>query len=82
MPVYYFHLRDGHELLLDREGQRLGSADLIAPIALREARALISHEVRSGSVLLDRDIDVVDESGTLIHRLPFTEAVEIVAPPR
>ena len=81
MPVYYFHFCDGQDLLVDPEGQQLGSAELVAPIALREARAIISHEVRSGNVLLDRHIDVVDESGTLVHRLPFTDAVQIVAPP-
>ena len=81
MPLYYFHLHDGQELLVDPEGQQLGCAELVAPIALREARALISHEVRTGSVLLDRHIDVVDESGTLVHRLPFTDAVQIFAPP-
>jgi hypothetical protein len=80
MTLYFFHLRDGVDILLDPEGREIESADLIAGIALKEARAIIGDEARSGTILLDKHIDVEDESGTVVHRLPFTDAVKIVAP--
>ena len=71
MPVYYFHLRDGHDTLLDPDGRNLESPDAIA-------RALISDEVRLGRIHLDQRIDVEDADGQVVHSQPFDGAVEIV----
>jgi hypothetical protein len=78
MPVYYFHLRDGHDTLLDPDGRDLESPDAVARAALAEARALISDEVRLGRIRLDQRIDVEDAGGRVVHSQPFDQAVEIV----
>jgi hypothetical protein len=78
MPLYYFHLRDGHDILLDPEGQECRSRDFAAAAALREARAIIGEEARSGTIMLDKHIDVEDQAGTIVHRLSFQDAIRIV----
>ena len=79
MNLYFFHLRDGIDILLDPEGREVDRVDQIADIALREARAIIRHDVDSGTIYLDKHIDVEDAFGTIIHRLPFADAVAIIA---
>lgn len=77
MPVYYFHLRDGHDTLLDPDGRDLSGPEAIAQAALAEARALVSDEARLGRIRLDQRIEVEDAGGQVVHRLPFGQAVEI-----
>ena len=77
MPLYYFHLRDGDDILLDPDGRELEGPGAIALCALIEARALLGEEVRSGRIRLDQRIDVEDVDGAVVHSLPFTEAIEI-----
>ena len=80
MPHYYFHLRDGIDILLDPEGRELAGADALAGAALCEARSIISDDARGGRILLDQQIDVEDAAGTILHTLRFVDAVEIVHP--
>jgi hypothetical protein len=77
MPVYYFHLRDGDDVLLDPDGRVLDDPGAIAESALAEARALISEEARLGRIRLDQHIDVEDADGRVVHRLPFDHAVQV-----
>jgi hypothetical protein len=74
---YYFHLRDGVDVLLDFEGRDLGGMKAIVAAALREARAIISQDALDGHIMLDQRIDVEDVDGQLIYRQEFADAVEI-----
>jgi hypothetical protein len=78
MPLYYFHLFEGQDVLLDPEGRELDSADRIAAVALREARAIISDDARSGMIGMEKYIDVADQAGAVVHRLRFADAIRIV----
>ena len=80
MPHYFFHLRDGEDVLLDADGREFADIQAVAKAALVEARAIIAEEVRSGRVLLDKYIDVENAFGAVVHRLSFADAVEIVPP--
>jgi hypothetical protein len=80
MPLYYFHLRDGVDHLLDPEGSVLADPEAALARAIVTARSLISADALEGQLRLDLHIDVEDEAGTVIHRLPFAEAIEIVPP--
>jgi hypothetical protein len=82
MPKFYFHLRDGVDLILDPEGRQLNGAAAIEQEALREARAIISDDAKSGRINLDVRIDVQDEEGTVVHSICFADAVEILPPNR
>ena len=81
MSLYFFHLRDHVDLLLDDEGREFAALDEIAASALADARGIMAEEVRGGRIRLDQRIDVEDSAGALVHRLEFQDAVEIVGGP-
>jgi len=78
MPQFFFHLRDGHDVLLDGEGIELAGLEAAAAQALKEARSLISHDALEGRINLRQRIEVEAPAGTVVHRLEFVDAVEIV----
>jgi hypothetical protein len=78
MPQYFFHLHNGHDVLLDSEGIDLADLKAVAVQALKEARSLISHDALDGHINLRQHIEVEAPVGTVVHRLEFTDAVEIV----
>ncbi|HZG08754.1 MAG TPA: hypothetical protein VEZ70_07240 [Allosphingosinicella sp.] len=80
MPLYFFHLRDGVDILLDPEGRQIDKPDAIPEVALREARSIIGDDAARGRILLDQHIDVEDEARNVLHTLHFVDAVEIVYP--
>lgn len=80
MSLLYFHLRDGHDILLDHEGRELDGRETIAATALIEARAIISDEAIAGRINLDQHIDVEDEQRNVVHCLRFADAIEIIPP--
>ena len=80
MTPYFFHLRDGSDVLLDPEGRLLQGADAIAAAALADARSIIADDARGGVIKLDQHIDVEDASGVIVHELKFTDAVVVLWP--
>lgn len=78
LSLYYFHLRDGIDTLLDLEGRQLDGPDAIAKAALREARGIISDDANTGTIRLDQRIEVEDAAGTVVYRIAFTDAVRII----
>ncbi len=78
MARYYFHLRDGRDVLLDPEGMELEGLSIAQEQAMRSARAILAAEVLEGRVPLYMRIDVEDGGGVIVHRLPFTAAVEVI----
>jgi hypothetical protein len=75
---FYFHLRDGVDILIDEEGRQLDSVEAVTDVALREARSIISCDAIEGHIRLDLRIDVEDASGVVVHSLAFMEAIVIV----
>lgn len=82
MPLYFFHLRDGVDEVIDDEGRELADPRGIAPAALREARSILSAEAHEGRIALAQRIDVEDGEGRLVHRLHFADAVVLTPPDR
>jgi hypothetical protein len=78
LPLYFFHLRDGEDVLLDPEGRDLDGIEAIAKAALADARSIVSEDALRGQIELHQRIDVEDNSGAIVHSLPFAEAVKIV----
>ena len=76
--LYFFHLRDGVDTLLDPEGRNLPDALGIAAAALREARSIISHDAADGYVKLNQRIDVEDADGVVLHTQHFRDAIRII----
>ena len=77
MALYYFHLSDGHQALIDPEGREVEDPSLIAPLALREARAMISQDALGGRINLGQYIEVRGADGKLVCQLAFRDAVTI-----
>lgn len=73
--LYFFHLLDGADILLDPEGRELAGLEVVKAIALREARMLISHEALNGAIDFNQRIEARDRAGKVLHRLEFTDAV-------
>ena len=78
MAQYFFHLRDGTDILLDPDGRNLDGPQAIRAAAIREARSIISHDVLDGTIMLNRHIDVEDGAGEFVERVCFGDAVNIV----
>jgi hypothetical protein len=79
MPLYYFHLRDGTDTILDPEGSEL-AADAVAGKALWQARDCLAGDVKSGRLDLRYHIEVHDEAGETVHSIAFADALEIIPP--
>jgi len=79
MALFFFHLRDGVDRLLDPDGRDLPDIQAVKQSSLREARGLISHEALGGQINMAQAIEVEDEAGLVVHRLDFDKAVAIVA---
>ncbi|HYD14122.1 MAG TPA: hypothetical protein VEC11_14845 [Allosphingosinicella sp.] len=79
MARFYFHLRDGQDVLLDPEGVELEGLDRARDQARHSARSILAAEVLEGRVPLHMRIDVENGSGAIVHGLPFTEAVEVIS---
>ena len=77
MPLYFFHLRDGQDILLDPDGTVLDGHDAITQTALDAARSLISHDALDGHISLHQHVDVEDEAGVIVHSLALNDAVRI-----
>ena len=77
MALYFFHLCDGHDALLDPEGREIEDVSWIAELALKEARAIISHDALAGQLHLDQFIEVRDRDEKPVHRLDLRDAVTI-----
>lgn len=78
MALYFMHLRDGSDELLDPEGKEFSSLTSLRDAVLATARDLLVGDVRDGKMDLRLWIDVEDESGTIVHTLPFKHAVNII----
>ena len=76
MAIYYFHLCDGTDMLLDPDGREIDPGS-VADAALAEARAIIAADVRDGHIRLDQNIEVHDAAGDIVHRIAFEDAVKV-----
>ncbi|GAA3908554.1 hypothetical protein GCM10022276_28600 [Sphingomonas limnosediminicola] len=77
MPLYFFHLRDGEDTLIDGEGLELGGIEAAKATALLQAREIISHDALEGAINLAQRIDVLDEAGAIICSMGFEDAVHV-----
>ena len=77
MTRFYFHIRDGEELLKDATGVELPSVEAAREEALASARDFLADEIRHGAQLDTRRFEVWDEEGVPHFILPFRGAIGI-----
>lgn len=80
MQRYFFHLRNGADLLPDPDGRWLDIPDEASRKALQDARSIIAEDARDGRIRLDQRIDIENEARELVHQLEFRHAIEIAWP--
>jgi hypothetical protein len=78
MTRYFLHLKDSTDEVLDPDGMEM-PAEAVPGAALRSARDCIAGDVKNGRIDLHYRIEVFSEDGELVHTLPFSDAVEVVA---
>ena len=77
MALYFFHLRNGTDVLLDPDGREVDGIAAVQVAALRDARSIISDDASNGRIRLEYRIDVQDAAGLLVHKITFEDAVTI-----
>jgi hypothetical protein len=77
VALYYFHLCDGHEVVIDPEGREIDDRSRIGEFALKEARAIISQDALGGRIKLEQRIEVRNDAGKLVLQLSFRDAVTV-----
>ncbi len=79
MALYFMHLRDGSEELLDPDGKEFPNlAAALRDSVFATARDLLMGDVRDGLLDLRFRIDAEDESGTIVHTLAFKHALNFI----
>jgi hypothetical protein len=78
MHRYFFHLIERGQFIEDFEGLMLADEDSAIEEAKRNARGIVAHDVRdTGTVSLDRAIEIVAETGGFRFKVPFDAALSI-----
>ena len=70
MPKFYFHVRNGNELIEDPEGMDLPNVVAARVEAIEAARDIMADKVRFGSDLTRQAFEIWDETG-LIEVVPL-----------
>jgi hypothetical protein len=76
VPRYYFHIRDGKNLIRDEEGTDLPGPEAAHAEAMASARDLALDEIRSQHRVDGRTIEIVSEFGDTIETLAVRESVD------
>lgn len=76
MPRFFFHARDGGDLIEDPDGSDL--PDLRAALAEAEAaaREAIAGRIRAGKAVNEQSLEVADGAGQVLATVRFRDVVE------
>ena len=78
MTLYFLHLRDSVDELLDPEGQEYADLDALKKAVLFNARDLLAGDMRNGIVDLRYRLDAENSEGQIVYTLPFKHAFSII----
>lgn len=81
MAVYFFHLRNDRDEILDHAGRRLDDMGAVRVAALEEARGVLAADAKAGRLDFGHWIAVENERGEEVYRLGLADAVEIAGLP-
>jgi malonyl CoA-acyl carrier protein transacylase len=77
MPRYFFHLRQGDQMLQDIDGQELRDADEAWSAARAAAASLMKSRFERPVNWAETVFEVQDEAGETILEFPCLEALEL-----
>jgi len=75
VPRFYFHLRDGGQLIDDPEGTELADAEHARTEAIKAAREILGAAIRYGIEPASDAIAVVDSQGQQIMVVSLAEVL-------
>lgn len=74
---YFFKVCDFYGEAYDEEGFELPDAEAARVHAVAGARSLLAEDIKSGAANLNDFVEVTDETGKMLFRVRYGEAVEI-----
>jgi len=77
MALYFFHLHNGRDVILDEEGKELADLAAVHGEAVAQARSIIAADAMQGEIDMTLRIEVRDASGSIVLDMPFASAVTI-----
>ncbi|MGV3552165.1 DUF6894 family protein [Rhizobium sp.] len=77
MPKFYFHVRDGDQIIRDHEGIDMPGKDAAAAEAKQAARDLLAEQLKFGATLDTRQFEIVDDRGEKVLSLPFRSVLRL-----
>jgi hypothetical protein len=77
MPKYYFHIRAHGNVEYDLEGIELPDPDAARREAIAAARDMVVEAVVGDTVIDQREIEVVSDSGELVATVPLQSVINI-----
>lgn len=76
MPRFYFHISTRTTIIMDEEGAELTDLGAAKREAIKDARGMMSTAIREGRDISHRHIEICDAVGTVLVKVPFSEAYE------
>ena len=77
MPRYYFHIKNGFEIIEDSEGIELTSVMIAKAEAEEAAREILASKVRSGEIIDGHEFEIRDAWGNRLLHVPFKSVLRL-----
>jgi hypothetical protein len=75
--LLFFNLHECGADTIDTEGRGFLDLATARAMAVRDALSIMSHEVANGTLRLSCHIDIMDQSGNLVDRVMFSDALVV-----
>jgi predicted dinucleotide-binding enzyme len=75
MILFFFHVRDGADVIRDEEGTFLASADEARAQVLQSAREICADAIKAGRDLSADAVEIADVEGKRLTFVSFAEAL-------
>ena len=77
MTKYFFHKRDGSELVEDEEGTDLPDLEAARNEAILAAREMMAEMVLEGKVVDGQQFEITSEDGSTVDIVTFKSAIKL-----
>lgn len=77
MPIYFFNIRRGDELVVDHDGSDLANEDAALDEALSSAREIIARKVLANDLIDGEQFEIYNEAGERVLVVPFKSALRL-----
>lgn len=77
MPRYFFNIRDGGSIIVDREGIEMPSVKAVREEAEQAARDLLADKVKFGAAVDGQQFEILDDDGKMVMTVPFKSVLRM-----